>query len=171
MKKPLLAIFLTLAATLAGCASKAPTDYDLEVANYGQYPDNYLEITSAFIAADLGLVSPLPATFYSWGKPVRGWDEGFDSIGTNNEGRWFGYVVCATVDRVYSGRFKNPSNKGSGPQLINKAFVFLLINNGEVRARSMMWRNGEVRTGTILGNPVKTCKKNFPNARLQKHKF
>jgi hypothetical protein len=171
MKKHFLAVCIPALSILSGCASlPAPDSEDFRVADYGEYPANYVQIAGDFLKTNLVLVAPYPTEIIIWDKPKKWWDEDFSSIGGENRGRWFGHVVCATLNNVSIGSRQSPGFKATNPgraEPIKQVVAFLLINNGKVRVRAAKWNSGgtDVVVGTILGNPETTCAKIFPDER------
>ena len=80
--------------TLVGCAAlHEPTSEQIELANYGRYPDNYKEIVTNFMS-DL-LFDPYSAVYSGWCGPKKGW------VGGGLLGDKFGYGLEGPPDEAH----------------------------------------------------------------------
>lgn len=108
MKNVKLLLFFTMLHALNGC-SIAPSQKELETADYGSYPSNYKTIISDYMYGILK--DPSSAEYKYLNSPQTGWN----SWG----GTKFGYIVCAYINA------KNSFGGYNGARL----YYFLIKNN------------------------------------------
>ncbi len=80
-------VFLVFIAA-AGCAT-APTQQDMDMADYGSYPGNYQNIAMSYIGNRLG--DPSRAVYSNWSGPTKGARSAYGK-------HYFGYQVCVWVN-------------------------------------------------------------------------
>jgi len=93
----LLLALLAAATLLTGCAQvQAPTQAQLDSADYGVEPQDYERVIRYFY--QLRLRDPSSAQYQGWTKPVKYW------YGTRDTST-FGYLVCVSVNakNAYGG--------------------------------------------------------------------
>jgi hypothetical protein len=84
-------VFLLVCIAAAGCAA-APTRQDMDMADYGSYPDNYRKIVMHYISNRLP--DPSSAVYSNWSGPTKGARSSFGRL-------YFGYQVCVWVNPKY----------------------------------------------------------------------
>jgi len=95
-----------------GSGPKAPSQEEINNANYGPYPENYEEIVKAFYFERL--FDPYSAKYRFFNKPIKYWDK-------SSNKNYFGYVVCGGVNA------KNRFGAYVGEQVF-----FFIINSGKI---------------------------------------
>ncbi|HAV23807.1 MAG: hypothetical protein A2X67_06405 [Ignavibacteria bacterium GWA2_55_11] len=113
-------VLIVCVTLLAGCSSSKPTEEQLNNADYGLYPENYVDIAKAWLTDQYSSLSASGVRDLSIAKPVKGYQSGslFDSGGPV-----FGYeteitysVTASTGRRMATTRYR----------------VLLLIRDGKV---------------------------------------
>jgi len=120
--------------TLVGCAAlHEPTSEQIELANYGRYPDNYKEIVTNFMS-DL-LFDPYSAVYSGWCGPKKGW------VGGGLLGYKFGYGACVKI---------NAKNRMGG--YVGEKLYYFVINNGQIVHHDGGYRNGSYGEQKIINS-------------------
>ncbi|NVK58079.1 MAG: hypothetical protein HWE26_20985 [Alteromonadaceae bacterium] len=97
--KVLLSSLLAGVLLVAGCTT-LPSEQEINQANYGEYPDDYVNIVKTYYGYHL--THPDSAEFAKIDKPKRYW------LGNELDDVYYGYLVCATLN------YRNMVGKDTG---------------------------------------------------------
>ncbi|MDC8832043.1 hypothetical protein [Alteromonas gilva] len=97
--KVLLRALLVGTLCVAGCTS-LPSEKEINEANYGDYPDDYVKIVETYYGYHL--THPDSVEFAKIDKPKRYW------LGNELDDVYYGYLVCATLN------YRNMVGKDTG---------------------------------------------------------
>ena len=139
MKTAYIGVIIIALLTTISCAI-APTQHEIDTANYGPYPKTYRQIIENYMSAYLH--DPFSAEYASWKGPSRGW------LSNRIYGAKFGYRVCVAINakNLYGGYV------GWRP------YQFV-INNGNV-----IYHMGGNRPGTLgYDETMKLCSQPYMN--------